>query len=135
MRAAVIENGVVSTVVDVPSLNVFEGDVKLVEAPEWVVSGATWDGEAFTNPTVGGAAPRSVTMRKARLALLNAGLLDDVEAAILSIPDQTTQRVVQIEWEYAQTVDRDSVWVKQLTAVVGLTDSQLDALFVAASKL
>jgi len=51
MRAAVIENGLVFTIVDVPSLDVFGESVKLVEAPEWVVSGATWDGEVFTNPS------------------------------------------------------------------------------------
>ena len=51
MRAAVIEKGVVSTIVDVSSLDAFGEGVKLVEAPEWVVSGATWDGKVFTKPT------------------------------------------------------------------------------------
>lgn len=60
MRAAVIENGLVSTIVDVPSLDAFGESVKLVEVPEWVVSGATWDGEVFTNPTPPPTTPEQI---------------------------------------------------------------------------
>ena len=63
MRAAVIENGLVSTIVDVPSLDAFGESVKLVEAPEWVVSGATWDGEVFTNPTPPPPTPEQIMSR------------------------------------------------------------------------
>lgn len=76
------------------------------------------------------AVPRVVSMRQARLALLAAGLLDDVEAAIASAP-----RAARIEWEYAQEVARDYGLVLQLAPVLGLTDRQLDDLFVAAASL
>jgi hypothetical protein len=41
----------------------------------------------------------------------------------------------QIEWEYAGTVHRDHGLVSQIGPALGLTSAQIDALFVAASKL
>lgn len=79
--------------------------------------------------------PTSVTMRQARLALLQLGLLDDVEAAIASIPDEAQRRAAQIEWEYASTVERDSQWVQNLAGAIGLSDEQLDQLFQLAATL
>lgn len=78
--------------------------------------------------------PRSVSARQARLALHNAGLLADVEAAIVAMvePDRTA---VTIEWEYATTVERDSAWVNTLSTALGLTAEQLDDLFRVGSTL
>lgn len=78
--------------------------------------------------------PQTVTMRQARLALLGAGLLDSVNAAIAAMP--TPERsAAEIEWEYAQTVDRHSPFTQQLAAGLGLTTEQLDALFTQAATL
>ena len=79
--------------------------------------------------------PQSVTMRQARLALLGIGLLDDVAAAIAAIPDPVQRKAAEIEWEYAQTVDRNSPFVQQLSAGLGLTDEQKDQLFRTASQI
>ena len=79
--------------------------------------------------------PQSVTMRQARLALLSAGLLDDVDAAITSIHDPIQRKAAEIEWEYAQTVDRDSPFTRQLAQGLGLTDEQKNELFIQASQL
>lgn len=78
--------------------------------------------------------PTSVTMRQARLALLHAGLLDDVEAALAAIPDETARRAALIEWEYAQDVERDSPWVQQLATALGLDAAMLDELFITARQ-
>ena len=78
--------------------------------------------------------PASVTMRQARLALLHAGLLDDVEAALAAIPEETARRAAQIEWAYAQDVERASPWVQQLTQTLGLDAAMLDELFMMASQ-
>ena len=77
----------------------------------------------------------SVTMRQARLALLRAGLLDDVDAAIAAIPDPVQRKAAEIEWEYAQTVDRNSPFTQQMAAGLTLTAEQLDALFTQAAGL
>ena len=79
--------------------------------------------------------PQSVTMRQARLALLGIGLLDDVDAAIAAIPDPVQRKAAGIEWEYAQTVDRNSPFTQQMAAGLNLTAEQLDALFTQAAGL
>lgn len=81
------------------------------------------------------ATPRSVTMRQARLAMLSDGILDDVEGAIAAIPDETQRKAAQIEWEYAQDVARDHWLLASLMPVIGLTDAQVDELFVLADTL
>jgi len=78
------------------------------------------------------APPKTVTMRQAKLALLQAGLLDDVDAAIAA---ESTPKSIKIEWEYASEVQRDWVNTLGLAATLGLTDEQLDDLFVLAASL
>jgi hypothetical protein len=77
----------------------------------------------------------TVTMRQARLALLGAGLLDDVDAAIAAIPDETQRRAAQIEWEYAAVVERNNVLVQQLAPAFGMTEQQVDEFFATAARL
>jgi hypothetical protein len=74
--------------------------------------------------------PASITARQARLALLQAGLLDQVDTAVAA-----AGRAAQLEWEYATTIDRGSALVEGLAASVPLTEAQLDALFTAAAVL
>jgi len=78
--------------------------------------------------------PQQVTMRQARLALLHAGLLADVDTAIARLPDPD-RSAAQIEWEYAAVVQRTSGLVPAMGAALGMTEAQLDALFVEASRL
>lgn len=74
--------------------------------------------------------PQSVTPRQARLALLNAGLLDQVEAAIA-----VGSRADQITWEFAVDVRRDYPMIANLGTALGLTGAQIDDLFRAAAQL
>ena len=74
--------------------------------------------------------PQQVTMRQARLALLNAGLLDDVEIVIAA-----AGREAQLEWEYAAVVDRSNPAVAAVQQQHGLTDAQIDDLFREAARL
>lgn len=89
---------------------------------------------AFAAPFVANpepAAVTSITMRQARLALLAAGKLADVQAAIegLSSP---IKEAAQIEWEYAATVERDNALLQMLVPALNL---DLDALFAQGSQL
>lgn len=79
--------------------------------------------------------PRNITMRQARLQLLNLGLLDDVEAVIASIQDANMKKAVQIEWEYAKDVERNSPTILLLAQAIGMDDEALDNLFIEAVKL
>lgn len=78
--------------------------------------------------------PQSVTMRQARLALLGAGMLSQVEATIAALPEPD-RTAATIEWEYSQEVQRHNGFVAMLGPMLGLDDAQLDALFVQAATL
>ncbi len=83
---------------------------------------------------VAGKMPMAVTMRQARLALLSYGLLDDVEAVIITM-NEPQRSQTQIEWEYAQTVERDNALVAALGPALGLDDAAIDSLFTLAATL
>ena len=80
------------------------------------------------------AVPEVVTMRQARLALLGAGLLDQVNTAVANMPGAEGD-AARIEWEYAQEVRRDSPLVAALSEILGLTDEALDNLYRTAVGL
>ena len=74
--------------------------------------------------------PQIITIRQAKLALLAAGLLDDVDTAVAAAP-----RAVQIEWEYAAEVHRSWPTLAAVQVIIGLTDEQVDNLFIAGAAL
>ena len=80
------------------------------------------------------AVPEVVTMRQARLALVGAGLLAQVNTAVANMPGDEGE-AARIEWEYAQEVRRDSPLVAALSAAFGWTSAQLDDLFTEGAKL
>lgn len=97
--------------------------------------GWLWDGETLMPPPPAPpVVPTAVTMRQARLALLGAGLLDDIDAAINGLPSPQKE-AARIEWEYSQEVQRHNGFVSVLAPMLGLTDAQTDALFVQAATL
>lgn len=77
------------------------------------------------------AKPKIVTMRQARLALLQSGLLQTVTDAIAKGTDES----MKIEWEYATEVRRDWASLVTLTESLGMTSTELDSLFTVASTL
>lgn len=125
-------------VVDGVVVNATLGEEPL--APNWIETdspriGWLWDGQQFSQPPAVQAPPPSVvSMRQARLALLQIGKLADVDAAIAALPSPSKE-AAKIEWEYAAEVSRDSTLMKQLAAAIGLDDTALDALFTLAHTL
>lgn len=93
-----------------------------------------YTGDDIPQATTGPTSPSAVTMRQARLALLSAGMLDAVTAAIdaLSEPTKTAARIT---WEYSTEVQRHNGLVSQLAPGLGLSSAQIDALFNAAAAL
>lgn len=78
--------------------------------------------------------PLSVTPRQARLVLLKLGKLDQVDEFIANLPD-IQKAAAKIEWEYSLTYSRTSPLVLLLGHALGLSETELDELFIAASEL
>ena len=101
---------------------------------QWLLEGNTPEPE-FTDAEllqqIEDAKPKVVTMRQARLALLQSGLLATIETAITSGTDEA----MKIEWEYATEVKRDWGSLVALTTALGMTSQELDNLFQLASTL
>lgn len=135
-------DGVIINTIAVESLDVFP-DMNLVYATEGSIGWKYANGK-FSPPEVDAIAeaerarlasvPQAVTMRQARLALLGAGLLPSVNAAINAMPSPQKE-AANIEWEYSQVVERHRGLVLALGTALGLDALALDNLFIAASKL
>jgi hypothetical protein len=82
-------------------------------------------------PTV----PAQVTKRQARAVLIVTGLLPAVEAAIDAIPDPLQKALARNEWEESAVVERHRGLVSQMAASLGLTEAQLDAMFIQAAAI
>ena len=100
------------------------------EFDRWLAAGNTPEPADPVVPQI----PQVVTMRQARLALLGAGLLTQVETAIDALPEPH-RSAARIEWDYSSEVHRSKAFVQQLGAALGLTNQQLDALFTQAATL
>jgi hypothetical protein len=72
----------------------------------------------------------SISMRQARLELLNRNLLDAVNAKISAMPLSA-----QIEWEYATEVRRDNPLVSYLASALNLSESDMNEFYRVASIL
>ena len=136
--AHIIENNiVVNTIVATPEeARVAYPDAICLDADQHPGGiGWTWDGEQLVPPPAPPQpVPQSVTMRQARLALLQAGLLAQVDGAIAALPEPD-RTAAGIEWEYSQEVKRDQPFVQMLAPALGLDDEALDALFIHAATL
>lgn len=128
MRQAIISGGVVVNVIvgELP-----DGITIAEDSPVGI--GWTYDGQTFAPPIPVIVVPASVTMRQARLALLSAGKIAAVEAAIDALPEPG-QSAARIEWEYAATVDRASPLIATLAPALELDDAALDGLFMDAAE-
>lgn len=132
MRAHVIDNGVIVNTVEVASLDVLPG---LVAASGNEGIGWGYDGQDFTAPTQAPAiVPQEITMRQARLALLDIGLLANVQTAINTLPEPDKTKA-QIEWEYSNALQRNNPFVTTLGTALGLSSDDIDNLFITASGL
>lgn len=110
-----------------------------VAPPEFdpATAGCFWRGdhwEIVPGEVPSDPVPKVVTMRQARLALLGAGLLTQVNTAVANMPGAEGD-AARIEWEYAQEVRRDSPLVAALSVALGLTDETIDNLYKVAAGL
>lgn len=74
--------------------------------------------------------PKSISMRQCRLVLLAHGMLTQVNQAVT-----TMSEAAQIEWEYASEVARTNLLVAGISALLSLSEDDMDALFLEAGEL
>ncbi|WGD31647.1 hypothetical protein AncyloWKF20_07465 [Ancylobacter sp. WKF20] len=73
--------------------------------------------------------PQAVTRAQALIALYEAGMLEAVEAAVAAHP----YAPVRLWWNNALNFERTNPYLTALAVEVGLTDENVDRLFVSAS--
>lgn len=81
------------------------------------------------------AVPQSITVRQAREQLIRIGLLSKVQSEIDKITDISQREIVQNYWEYSMDFKRDNDVLISLAYSLGLSDADIDNLFIEASKL
>jgi hypothetical protein len=86
------------------------------------------------NMTVAVPKVQTVTMRQARLALLQAGYYAVVNNAIATMPGAAGD-AARIEWDYASTVERGSSITAAMAAMLALNEEEMDTLFSTAATL
>ena len=105
-----------------------------IACPAGTVTGMVWDGETFAAAPIIApprVVPETVTLAQARAALMGAGLFETVNAFISNNPNP----VLKMAWEYTNNVSRNGAFVTALGPLLGLTDEQLDDLFIAAAAI
>lgn len=73
--------------------------------------------------------PASVTRAQVMIVLYEEGLLEKVEALVSSHPYYP----VRLWWENALNFERDNAYLAGIAADLGLSEEQVDALFITAS--
>jgi len=73
--------------------------------------------------------PLQCSPSQMRLTLHRAGLLPAVQTIADSDPEAS------IVWEYATTIVRDSPFISALSAASGLTDQDIDNIFLTAMQV
>lgn len=130
MRYAIINAGIVTDIAEWDGVAAFTPNGTLV-ASLVADAGDTFDGHTFTPPApVMPTVPQSISAVAARLALSQAGLREQVEAAVKASP-----AAVVDWWEYSPAIERQNPFVLQLAGALGLSAAQIDALFTAGAQL
>jgi hypothetical protein len=79
--------------------------------------------------------PPSVSPRQMRIALITSGVsLQDIEDTLDSLPEPH-RSIAKVTWEYSVEFQRNNPILISLAPMLGLTEQQVDDLFILASTL
>jgi hypothetical protein len=136
MKYAHIKNNVAIDVIQTDPFMVFVPSYaqQFEEVDESCCVGMVLEDGVWVIPPVIIPIPQEITMRQARLVLLERGLLANVQPAIDSLPEPNKTKA-QIEWEYSNALQRDNPFVTTLGTALGLSSDDIDNLFITASRL
>lgn len=91
-------------------------------------------GEWHVQDTYPEPVPMVISRRQARQQLIMSGLIGLVDPVIDAIEDETDRLLVRSFWDDSQEFIRDHPQLIDFGYKLGLTDQQIDDLFIAASK-
>lgn len=81
------------------------------------------------------AVPQSITRAQGKAALIQAGMWDQTLAFVAAIPDPTERALAEVALHDTQTWQRNSPFLIAAAAALGLSDAQMDDLFIAARAI
>ena len=79
--------------------------------------------------------PQQVARAQGKAALIGAGLWPSVLAFVAAIEDDTQRLLAEVALHDTQHWQRNSQFLNAAKSGLGMTDEQLDALFVAAAQI
>ena len=79
--------------------------------------------------------PKSITKRQAKQQLLLDGKLNQVQEVIDSIAEERERIMAQLYWDDSTEFERNHPTLVELGTALGLTEAELDMMFINASKL
>lgn len=91
--------------------------------------------EDYTAPEPGVFVPQQVTPRQMRVALIMSGIsIASIEAMIDAL-EEPQKSIVRTTWEYSTAFERDNEILNQMASMLGLSQPQVDDLFLLARTL
>lgn len=133
-----IENGIVAEIIDVNPQGRFHPSLVWVECDEAIQPGWLYDGEKFAPPVPvepEAYVPQQVTRAQGKAALITSGLWSDVESYVDSITDPTEKALALVALNDTTHWQRSSPFLNSAAAALGLSDEDLDNLFIQASEI
>lgn len=97
---------------------------------------ARWPGrwQLLPDPPSVVPVPSEVSIRQARLALLNANLLVKTDELIEAM-EGTQGEIARIDWKSSPIVKRNWPFIALVGTELGLTEEDIDNLFISASNI
>lgn len=131
MKAHVIQDGMVVNTIVVDSLDFLPN---LISAENGGQIGDSWDGETFTTPAKQTPVPTEITPRQGQIILIRYGLDEAVTAYIDSLSAQEKKEAIA-DFNFASVWLRDWPLLCTAATALGLTDAQVDQMFIEASTI
>ena len=127
MRYAIIEN---NKIVNVAVADTYL-DINWVQLQDGFGIGDNYINGVFSKAEVIVEVPQILTPRQIRMQLTNSGLRQQVENIVANSTDYN----LKDWWEYSLEYRRDNEQLLAMALLLEISDSELDRMFIEASKL
>jgi hypothetical protein len=97
---------------------------------EWVEGASEVEIVEATKPII----PQEVQLWRVRTILKLSGLESNIETALNGLDEPMKTGALYV-WNYGTTIERQSATVQLLQYVLGLTDTQVDDIFIQANAI